>query len=212
MFTFALLLGLGASLGLFQVARAAPEREVGRWVDAGLGVLAGMLLGARAAYVGQHLAYYGAHPGEWLQLWQGGFSAWGALPGGLLAAGIAALIMEKPLAQALDRLAPLCAPLAVLGWLGCSAAGCGYGPVMPTGAFPGLPGLDEWGRVQPRFPLQAAAALALLGYNWGVALALPARSFAGQRAALTGLGLAAVQLAAALISAEPAPRWNGLIF
>ena len=72
MSTFALLLGLGATLGLWQVARQSPPRQVGRWVDVGLAVLAGMLLGARAAYVVLHPAYYATHPGEWWHLWQGG--------------------------------------------------------------------------------------------------------------------------------------------
>lgn len=206
MSTFALLLGLGASLGLWQVARSAPAHQAGRWVDVGLAVLAGMLLGARAAYVGLHFNYYLAHPGEWLQLWQGGYLAWGAFPGGLLIAACAALLLDKPLTLVLDRLAPLVPPLAVLGWLGCLAAGCAYGPPLAGG----LPAPDEWGRLLPRFPLQLTAALVLLGYNWGVARVLPANAPAGRLAALTGLGLAAVQFSAGLVAAEAAPLWYGL--
>jgi phosphatidylglycerol:prolipoprotein diacylglycerol transferase len=212
MSTFALLLGLGASLGLWQVARLAPPRQAGRWVDVGLVLLAGMLVGARAAYVATHMAYYVEHPGEWLRLDQGGYLAWGALPAALLLAALAALVLDQPLTRVLDQLSPLVAPLAVLGWLGCLAAGCAYGPLLPAGAPLGLPAPDEWGRLLPRFPLQLIAALLLLGYNWAVARVLPVRARAGRRAALTGLGLAVVQFSAALVSAEPLPLWNGLPF
>lgn len=212
MIPFSLLIGLGASLGLWQVARGAPINQTGRWVDTGLGVLAGMLLGARAGYVLLRPAYYAAHPGEWLQLWMGGYSAWGAVAGGLLAAGIAALLLRKPLPRVLDAVAPLFPPLAVLGWLGCLLGGCSYGPGLASGAGLALPTVDEWGQVLPRFPLQIAAALVLVGYNWGVAAVLPPRATAGQRAALVGLGLAAVQFFGALLSAEPVPLWNGFSY
>ena len=203
------MLGLGASLGLWQVARSAPLARASAWIDAGMGVLAGMLLGARLAYVSAHPAYYASRPLEALAPWQGGLSAWGALPGGLLAALVAALLLRSKLLQLLDGLAPLLPPLAVLGWLGCAAAGVGYGPELPANTWYALPLVDEWGRVAPRLPLQAAAALLLLGYNWVIAAALPHSAWPGLRAALSGLGLAAVQLAAAMLAAEPVPLWNG---
>ncbi len=199
-------MGLGTSLGLWQVARLAPAHQAGRWVDVGLATLAGMLLGARAAYVAVHCAYYLSHPGDWLRLWQGGYLACEAFPCGLLVVLLAAAWLEKPLPQVADRLAPLLVPPAVLGWLGCLAAGCGYGPPLAGG----LPALDEWGRTLPRFPLQLTAALVLLGYNGAVARVLPPDAPPGRRAALTGLGLAAVQFSAGLVSAEPAPLWFGL--
>ena len=171
-----------------------------------------MLVGARAGYVLLRPAYYAAHPGGWLQLWMGGYSAWGAVAGGLLAAGIAALVVRKSLPRVLDAVAPLFPPLAVLGWLGCFLGGCAYGPVMASGAGLALLTVDEWGQVLPRFPLQIIAALVLVGYNWGVAAVLHPKAFAGQRASLVGLGLAAVQFLGALISAEPVPLWNGFSY
>jgi prolipoprotein diacylglyceryltransferase len=197
---------------LWQVARTVPERQVGRWVDAGLGVLAGMLLGARAAYVSQHPAYYAAQPWESLQLWQGGYSIWGTIPGGLLVTIIVAWLIKQPFALVLDRLAPLFPPLAVLGWSGCAASGCSYGPSLPPGTILAMPLVDEWGQVLPRFPLQFAAALILLGYNWLITLILPGWTVPGRRAALTGLGLAVVQWIVAVLSAEPVPLWNGLSY
>jgi prolipoprotein diacylglyceryltransferase len=209
---FAILIGGGASLGLWQVARAAPERQAGRWVDAGLGVLGGMLLGARAAYVSQHPAYYAARPWEWLQLWQGGYSAWGAIPGGLLVVAIVALLIKQSFPLVLDRLAPLFPPLAILAWLGCAANGCSYGPALAPGTILAVPLVDEWGQVLPRFPLQFTAALILLGYNWVITFVLPGQTVPGRRAALTGLGLAIVQWIVAILSVEPAPFWNGLSY
>ena len=212
MTSFALLIGLGASLGLWQVARTTPEDQTGSWVDAGLGVLAGMLLGARAAYVALHPAFYAAHPGEWYRLWLGGYSAAGAVAGGVLAAGIAALLMRTSLPALLDAISPLFPPLVVLGWLGCAAVGCGYGPEMGIASWMAVPVPDEWGQVMARFPLQFSAALIFLVYNWVVAAVLTGRSFPGQRAALVGLGLAGVQFSAALLSAEPVPLWRGLSY
>lgn len=209
MTVYALLIGLGASLGVWQVVRAAPTYQASRWVDASLGVLAGALLGARLAYGSLHPAYYAAHPLELAALWQGGLSAWGALAGGLIAAGAAAALLRQPLLLVLDRLAPLVAPLAVLGWLACGQAGCAYGPQLAEGAWLGLPLPDEWGQTATRLPLQWIAALVLLGYNGGISALLVGSRKTGLYAALTGLGLAAVQGGAALLTAEPGPTWNG---
>ncbi len=212
MTSFALLIGLGASLGLWQVARTSPEKQTGSWVDAGLGVLVGMLFGARAVYVALHPAFYAAHPGEWYRLWLGGYSAAGAVAGGLVAALIAALLMRTSFALLLDAVSPLFPPLVVLGWLGCAAVGCGYGPEMGIDSWLAVPVPDEWGQVMARFPLQFSAALIFLVYNWVVAAVLTGRSFPGQRAALVGLGLAGVQFSAALLSAEPVALWRGLSY
>jgi phosphatidylglycerol---prolipoprotein diacylglyceryl transferase len=208
MSAFSLLIGLGATLGLWQVARSAPLNQAGRWVDSALGVLVGMLLGARLGYVGLHPAYYAAHPWEWAQLWMGGFALWGAVAGGLLAAVVVAVLLERSMLRVLDTVAPLFPPLAVLGWLGCYTAGCAYGPALAPGAWLGLPAVDESGQVLSRFPLQIFAALVLLGYNWAVMALLPRRSRPGQYAALVGLGLAAVMFCVAALSAEPAPFWG----
>lgn len=209
---FSLLVALGVAFGLWQVRRSAPERQAERWLDGGLGVLAGMLLGARLAYVALHQAYYAERLVEIFQFWEGGFIWWGAIPGGLTAAGLVALWWGAPLSQVLDGLTPLLPPLAVMSWLGCAVAGCGYGPELPAGSWYALLGLDEWGRSLPRFPLQYAAALLLLVYNGLVARFLPRRARPGLRAALTGLGLAMVQFAAARLSPEPAPAWNMLSY
>ncbi len=219
MSAFSLLIGLGATLGLWQVARSAPLNQAGRWVDSGLGVLVGMLIGARMAYVALHPAYYAAHPGEWVQLWLGGYTAWGAAAGGLLAAGIAAALLRRSFLLVLDGMAPLFPPLAILGWLGCTLAGCAYGPAMGPGSPQGgheawawlaLPVADESGQVATRFPLQIAAALLVLGYNWALAALLSRRAAPGRYAALVGLGLAGALFGVAALSAEPAPAWRGL--
>ncbi len=169
---FALLIGLGASLGLWQVARSAPLNQTGRWVDAGIGVLAGMLVGARLAYASIHTAYFAERPLQIFAVWQGGLSGWGAVAGGLVAAFGVALLLRQSLRFTLDRLCPLVTPLAVLGWLACGQAGCAYGPRLAATAWLGLPMPDEWGRVLLRFPLQPVAALLLLGYNGLIAAGL----------------------------------------
>jgi prolipoprotein diacylglyceryltransferase len=206
---YALLIGLGASLGVWQVARAVPASQAGRWVDASLGVLAGALVGARLAYGSAHPAYYAAHPLELAAVWQGGLSGWGAVIGGLIAACAAAAFLRQPLLLVLDRTFLLAAPLAVSGWLACGQAGCAYGPRLAESAWLGLTLPDEWGQLAARFPLQWIAALLLLGYNGGIAALLPRPAKTGLRAALMGLGLAAALWAVARFTAEPGPAWNG---
>jgi prolipoprotein diacylglyceryltransferase len=210
MSAFSLLIGLGATLGLWQVARSAPLNQAGRWVDSGLWVLAAMLVGSRLGYVALRPAYFSAHPGEWAQLWLGGFTVWGAAAGGLLAAALIALIMRRPFLWVLDGVTPLFPPLLVLGWLGCVSAGCAYGPAVAPGSFLSLPSADESGQVLPRFPLQIGAALLLLGYNWALIMLLPKRPRPGRYAGLAGLGLAAVLFIVTALSAEPTPLWGPL--
>ncbi len=93
--SFSFLIGLGAALGLLQVYRHTPPKESTRWIDASLLVMFLGLLGSRLVFVLLHLSYYREHVLETLQFWQGGLSVYGALAGGLLAAGILSLTWKK---------------------------------------------------------------------------------------------------------------------
>ncbi len=140
---YSLLVGLGAMLGLWRMARGVKDAE--RWLDAGLLALAGALVGGRAGYVALHGSYYAAHVLEALQVWQGGLSAAGALAGGLLG-GVGGLVLwvlrwfpPGGDSAGLDRLALMLAPLGAAAWVGA-----GW-PAAPTdrrheGAWWGLPG------------------------------------------------------------------------
>jgi phosphatidylglycerol---prolipoprotein diacylglyceryl transferase len=214
MTVFSFFAGLGASLGLWQITRCAQPQHVRRLVDFGLVVLLAALLGGRIFFVGLHAGYYALHPLEALLFWQGGLSWPGAAAGALLAMALIALVKRRSLAWLADCLAPLLGPLAVGLWLGCWQSGVDYGAALPPGSWLGAPALDETGVMSLRFPLQLLCALGLVVYLWLVDLGLARmagrRHFPGLKAALFGLGLGLVLLAASLLRADPSPYWGAL--
>ncbi len=218
---FSVWVGLGASVGLWRVARSAPQRQVGLWVNAGLFVLFFTLVGARVFYVGIDWSYFSAHLIEAPELWLGGLT-W---PGALAGAGLAFLILgfryrtarsqtkqagKIPLGWLGDRLYPLLPPLVVTAWLGCWQSGVAYGALAPKGALWGVPTLDEAGFTSLRFPLQPLAALTLLIFFWLLETrARPLRP-AGKLSGLAVAGLLLNLLAASLLRADTSLSWNGL--
>ncbi|MCC6146433.1 MAG: prolipoprotein diacylglyceryl transferase [Anaerolineaceae bacterium] len=205
---FAFYTGLGAVIGVWQVARRAPQQELARWIGAAWAVLLGCLLGSRAGFVFFHLTYYRNHAAEAFQLWRGGLDWPGALLGGLAAFAVVWRLWRAPPGRLADGLAPLVLPLAAGVWLGCWEAGCAYGGVQQGGL--GLAVVDETGLVLRRFPLQALAVLALIV----LAAWLDVRPFKsippGRYASRVMPGLGAVMLAAEFLRADPAPHWAGL--
>ena len=212
---FSLLIGLGASLGLWQVYRQARPQHARRLLDYATLVLLAALVGGRAWFVGLHWSYYSAHLGEAPAFWQGGFNWAGVVLGGLLAVGLIALLARRSLTWLGDSLAPLLGPLAVGAWLACWTAGVAYGPLM-GGMFSWLsiPAADEAGQIAQRFPLQPLAAFCLLAWLYVVerrAERLRSRAFhAGLVAALSLLGLGLDLLLASLVWADPTPTWGPL--
>jgi len=207
---FALMVGLGGSLGLLRVAQAAPQGQAARRLNAGLLVLAGCLVGARLVYVLLRGGYYSQHTAEAFQFWQGGLSGAGAVAGGLIALFIAAFVERlSPLGLA-DDLTPLLAPLVIAVWLGCWQAGCAYGKAALAGAWWGVPASDESRVVALRWPLQLLAALSLLAYFWWLEAWFAPRAGAdGRLGCLAGLGLGLNVLVVSLLRQEAVFRWQG---
>lgn len=168
MSTFSLLVGIGGSLGLLQVARRAPETRVLRWTTAGLAVLAAGLLGARLNYALLHPELFRAAPLDVLRFWLGGLSWPGALLFALLGLLLAAAVLRQPLGTAADALIPLFPMVSVMTWLGCSQAGCAYGIEILPESFWALRLPDEQGLLAYRWPLQLTAAATLLLLTWRV--------------------------------------------
>ncbi len=208
--SFSLLLGLGAALGLLQIYRHNPLKDSTRWVDGGLFVMVGALLGARLAFVLLHYSYYEEHLLETLQLWQGGLSVYGALIGGLLVAGILAVAWKQCFLMVCDRLVPMIPPLAIFIWLGCWQTGVAYGNLAPETAWWGLPTLDESGTMSDRVPLQIMAAMVLLIYYCVLELHPPAFLLPGMKSIVYFAGLAVVLMASSLLRADAAPMAAGL--
>ncbi len=207
---FSVLIGIGAALGLLQVARAAPPKDALHWVDAGLFALLGSLIGARAWYVALHLSYFRLHPLEAPQVWLGGISWPGAALGGLLVAALVAYIDELPLSTALGRLSGLAVPLAAAAWLGAWRSGSAYGPLLPEGSRLAMLAPMEDGLFTPRLPVQLLATLSLLIALIWFELHPQMLERLDRKAAVTGLVLAAHTLVFSLLRADPTPLWRGL--
>jgi hypothetical protein len=163
-YTFALVLGLGVTLGLVWVAWSSPEKRVLNNLDAGLWTLCGALVGGRAVFVLLSWPYFEAYPLAIPQVWLGGFSGPGALAGGLLALVLVSLVTRQPLGQMADTLLPLAITVVVSTWLACWQTGCAYG--YPANSDWGLTARDEWGQYTSRIPVQFLGASVALLVAW----------------------------------------------
>jgi phosphatidylglycerol---prolipoprotein diacylglyceryl transferase len=214
---FSIWVGFGAVLGMWRLARSAPQRQAGVLMNVGLFVLAMSLVGARIFYILENNAYYAANLIESPQIWLGGLS-W---PGALIGAWLAMLFVSRTqripgewgnisMARLGDRLYPLLPSLGVSVWLGCWQAGIAYGQPLPAGAWWGNPGMDENGIFTPRWPLQMVAALSLLLFYAILEARIRAKHPVGRLSGFAILGLLVNILAVSLLRADPAPAWNGL--
>ncbi|HWP33996.1 MAG TPA: prolipoprotein diacylglyceryl transferase family protein, partial [Thermodesulfobacteriota bacterium] len=125
--TYALVAALAVAAGLglaMREARLAGE-DPQRILDlAFFGVLAAVV-GAKAAWVLEHLdAYRTAGPGAWLRPWEGGFSAWGGAAAALAVAAVYLWRHRLPVARLADLAAPGIVAAAAIADAGCLAAGC----------------------------------------------------------------------------------------
>jgi prolipoprotein diacylglyceryltransferase len=213
---FTLWVGIGAALGLWRVARSAPQRQADVWVNAGLLILFASLIGARLFYTWVNRAYFANHLAEIPQIWLGGL-AW---PGAVGAVWLALLYLavtyrtprggRVPLGWLGDRLYPLLPPLCITIWLGCWLIGSGYGPALPAGAWWGAPSLDESGAYALHWPLQPLAALSLVIFFWLLEKKVKPLHPPGRLSGLATLGLLLHLLATSLLRADPTPTWDGL--
>ena len=205
---FSLFLGLGTFAGLLLVGWRAPQKELTRYLDAGLGILLGALGGGRALTVAAGWSYYQSHVGEILQVWLGGMSGVGALAGGMFALVIISLLFKFPLGILADAFLPLAGTLTVAAWLGCWLIGVAYGAA--SKAWWALPGRDEWGVIDKRLPVQLLGAifsLVIIILLEGLGKRLPGR---GMSYALGIFGLSSIILILSFFRADPALALYGL--
>ena len=199
-YTFSLLVGAGASLGMGLVFARSSEEARGRAAGAGLAVLLIALLGARIVYQFNHPA---AAPGLPLA---------GLSWGGALLFGLGALPVVAPLAgitplRLADLLFPIGAAVLTGAWLGCWIDGCAYGPL--TDAWYGVAARDDWGNLAVRLPVQligACLALLTLAATDLIRLKTARPGLAGGLW-LTATGLQLWWLQS--LRADPVPTWNG---
>ncbi len=158
---FSIIIGIGASIGLWRVyGQSAPAQRI-RWLCTGICVLFGSLLGARLVYVLFHLHYYSLYPGEILKFWSG-LDSFGAFMGAVFFTIFAGLVLRSGIFRTLDLMTVMLLPIAVAGWLGCWAVGAAYGQALEPGTWWGMLMLDETGVTSLRVPLQPLAAASLI--------------------------------------------------
>jgi len=207
---FALSVGLGSALGLWQVARTAPPKTALINVQIGLLSLLGGLLGSRVVFVLTHSSYFLSHLGEAAQFWLGGLSWPGAVFGTTASIAMIAVTRHIPPGKLFDDLSPLFPPLTIAAWLGCWQAACAYGVVVPGTAFWGIASPDEAGVILKRFPTQLLASLALLFYFLWLEIRMKKTHLPGRKAWLSGLGISGIMGFFSLLRADPALIWLGL--
>ncbi|MBS1248467.1 MAG: Prolipoprotein diacylglyceryl transferase [Chloroflexi bacterium] len=209
---FSILTTAGAILGLLLTAWRASERKI-FYLDAGIGLSLGALLGARGGFVLRNWAYFTANAPEIPQIWLGGLSWPGALLGGLLALGLISLVTKHHPGKLADALLPLLGTLAFSAWLACWGEGCAYGP--PAEGWWTIPVRDQFGAVGDRWPLQPVAAVLSAGLILGVELLRDRNQSPspGQAAILSVGGISLINLVVSLLRVDPAPylwrlRWE----
>lgn len=212
---FSVWIGIGASLGLWRVARSAPEKQAGALVDSGLLVLFASLLGARISYALVNWPYYSSHPIEIPQVWLGGLTWPGAVGGAWISLLYLALTYRDLHGARVspgwiaDRLYPLLPPLSITAWLGCWMIGAANGPALPAGMWWGIPSPNETGITSLRWPLQPLAAASLLLFFWFLEATIKPKQASGSLSGRATVGLLVHLLLTSLICADPSPLWNG---
>jgi phosphatidylglycerol---prolipoprotein diacylglyceryl transferase len=209
MIWYAVLLGLGASGGLGNLAwQNARVRDGQKLLDASLIAMAGALICARIFFAVGNWTFFQTHLAEVPQIWLGGFSASGAITGGLIFTFLAGWILHKPAFELADCWTALLPPLIVFGWLAAWQSGVTYG-VPVAGVWWTLPAPDEWGTVSGRFPLQLCAALVNLAALGVIDLLRSRLKPSGLAGGLALLTTALVLLGASFLRADPLLVWRG---
>jgi prolipoprotein diacylglyceryltransferase len=209
---FSIILGIGASLGLFWILLSVPAAQRLQWLLAAWVAFIGALIGARGGYVLEHFPYFSAHTSEMAQFWLGGLTWEGALAGGLLTLPLIARLWQWPFFLVLDCLSRLLLPLGLAGWAGLWWSGLGYGVSLGNGIWWGMMTRDESGTFSLRTPLQPLALLGLIVFLGVLDLWLNRREITGLRGLMTFFIFSASMLMFSFLRADPAAGWLGLRF
>ncbi|MBD8070766.1 prolipoprotein diacylglyceryl transferase [Bacillus sp. PS06] len=110
---YGLIIGVGAMLGLYIAVRESVRRGLHKdtFVDLVLFAIPIAIISARAYYVIFKWDYYSQHPGQIIQIWEGGL----AIHGGLIGAILTAVVFAKKKGLSFWKLADIAAPSIILG-------------------------------------------------------------------------------------------------
>ncbi|MEA2008695.1 MAG: prolipoprotein diacylglyceryl transferase family protein, partial [Chloroflexota bacterium] len=206
---FSIITTAGAILGLTLTAWRATDRKM-FYIDAGISVTFGALLGARAGFVLRNWGYFQNHAPEIPQIWLGGLAWPGAVAGAFLVLVAISLAAKHHLGKLADALLPLLGTLAVSLWLANWLDGNTYGPL--TNNWWGIPISNQFGEIARRWPLSAFGAILsgvlVFGAEW--ARGRWWSNIPGRGAILATLGLSLTNLVISLLRVNPAPCLWGL--
>ncbi len=205
---YALLIGLGATLGMWRIYQTVAEGEQLSAARAAVWSLVGALVGARLAFFLWQPAYLSENGWRAIRFWEGGFIWPGAVAGSLLTIIIVALIRRQNIQYLLDQWSPLLPAAALMTWLACIPAGCGYGKQLSVN-IAWLTVIDERGNYASRFPNQLVAALLLF-----LVFTIFEHTFTtkriGLRSGLTWLLICLHTLVFSFLRADLRPVWKSL--
>jgi prolipoprotein diacylglyceryltransferase len=189
---YALMIGLGASLGIWRIYQNAPLEQRNEYLNNGLLVQFCILVGARLGYVIQYWNYYQHARREIFLFVEGGLTLWGAIAGGFFGFIMVLSISERQIFQVADALSPMLAPLSIAVWLASWRVGVAYGELAPRDVWWTLPAVDEFGHLSYRFPLQVAAAIAILFPFMWLETVKPFNGIVGMQASMSILILGGI--------------------
>lgn len=183
-----------------------------RRIDLGVVALLGGLAGARVEFWASHASYFASRPLEIPAVWLGGLGWGGAVVGAVVAVLLACAVMDAEFWRVADLLALPAVAMSFTIWLGCQIDGCAYG--FHTNASWWTTLSPNWlGSLAPRWPTQAAGALASLLLFAGLyrLASLPWMRIRPGRLACAGLaGIALIALALGATRADPVAHIEGL--
>lgn len=197
---FAILIGLGATLGMLRVSESVPQALRLPAARSAFGVLLGAFIGARIGFFFWQPAYIASEGWQALRFWEGGLVWPGAVLGAWLTMAAMAIIRKIDFRNVMDQMSPLLPPLAIMSWLGCLSSSCAYGKLVTND--------DSWLQVNGHFPIQIFAALFLT-----IIYSLFERFFSinnsGVRSAWIWLIFCLHTLFFSYLRADLRPMWNG---
>ncbi|RLD11880.1 MAG: hypothetical protein DRI56_00005 [Chloroflexota bacterium] len=206
---FSIITTVGVILGLTLTAWRAADRKI-FYIDVGIGVSIGALLGARAGFILRNWGYFQSHVPEIPQIWLGGLAWSGAVIGAFLTLWAVSLTTKHHLGKLADTMLPLLGTLAASLWLANWVNGNTYGPL--TNSWWGLPITNQFGEIARRWPLSAFGAILsgvlVFGAEW--ARGRWWTNIPGRGAILGTFGLSLTTLIISLFRVNPAPRLWGL--
>jgi prolipoprotein diacylglyceryltransferase len=158
----ALIFGLWVGLALVERQAARHGSDPARLYNLAFIGLAAGIIGARLAYLGQHLSAFTADPLSIVSLNPGLLDLWGGIGAGIVAAALYGSRQKMPLWPTLDALTPLFGVFAIALGLAHLASGQAYGIVT------NLPwAIELWGaRRHPWQVYEILAATIILWLTW----------------------------------------------